>query len=198
VDAVGFCRFLESQPGAWGSRYDYFIDAFRYEKIHNSLLVQEDAEYVSGPAWAPGARTPTPARKPGNRKRNLNGDISELRPIVAGGIRVQAFSCDLQRLAAQLRQNKTPRELPKTPTFMVFKRELNFVNLEFRINQTTKALLDLCSGEHTVRTIRTKLAAVYQEDAGIEGAGNGLAEQITKLVRELTAKGIIELRAGDQ
>jgi len=80
----------------------------------------------------------------------------------------------------------------------VFKRELNFINLEFRINHTTKDLLDLCTGEHTVRTISKKLAAVYQGDAGIEGGRTGLAERITKLVRELTSKGIIELRAGDQ
>ena len=198
MDALGFCKFLELKLAELGSRYEYFVDVFRYEKTHNSMLVDGDAECVSTPVWAPAPGAPIVARKPRNRKHSLNGDISELRPAIAGGIVVHAFSYDLQRLAAQFRQGKTPRELPKNSTFIVFKKELNFINLEFRINHTTKDLLDLCTGEHTVRTISKQLAAVYQGDGGIEGARHGLAEQITKLVRELTSKGIIELRAVDR
>ena len=32
MDALGFCEFLESRLSELGSRYEYFVDAFRYEK----------------------------------------------------------------------------------------------------------------------------------------------------------------------
>jgi glycosyltransferase involved in cell wall biosynthesis len=192
-DAFELCEFLERKLGDLGSRYVYFMDAFRYEKTHNSMLVDCDGDFVSKPAWASRSVAPTAAGKPRIRKHNNIIEIAELRPLKAKGVHVETFDYDLQSLATHLKQRNIPRELPRTPTFILFKREPNFINLEFTINQATKYFVDLCDGEHTVRAISRKLARFYQRDPAIEPSESKLTEGIRKLVRELSSKRIIRL-----
>ena len=189
-DALGLCEFLEPKLGELGSTYEYFLDAFRYEKTHNSMLVDHNDEFVSKPAWAP---RPLVAAESRIRKSHNIADISELRPLKAEGVHVQTFDYDLQSLANHLRRREIPREVPKTSTFLLFKRELNFVNEELIINQATKCFLDSCDGEHTVRAISGKLARLYQRDSDKNPSDSELTQEIEALVRELTSKRIIKL-----
>jgi hypothetical protein len=76
----------------------------------------------------------------------------------------------------------------------LFKRERNFINLEYTINQATKYFLDLCDGTHTVRVISRKLAQFYHNDHAIEPSASELTERITELVRDLASKRILTLR----
>jgi glycosyltransferase involved in cell wall biosynthesis len=193
-DALGLCEFLEPMLGALGSGYEYFIDAFRYEKTHNLMLLDRDAEIVSQPAWAPGSVTPVAGPAPRIGKHNTIADISDLRPLKSKGVHVQTFNYDLHSLATRLQQHDIPRELPKTPTLLLFKRERNFINLEYTINQATKYFLDLCDGTHTVRVISRKLAQFYHNDHAIEPSASELTERITELVRDLASKRILTLR----
>jgi hypothetical protein len=157
------------------------------------MLVESDADLVNKPAWAPRFGPPVSAAEGDIRKRISIGDISELRPLKSEGVNVQAFDHDLQSLATRLQQGEIPRDLAKTTTFLLFKREPNFINLEFTINQTTKRFLDLCDGEHTVGAISTELARVNQSDTTTEASESELVEGITQLVRELASKRIIKL-----
>ena len=182
--------------GDLGSGYEYFIDAFRYEKAHNLMLLDRDAE-LGPPAWAPGSEASVAAAPPRISKHNTIADLSDLRPLKSKGVHVQTFNYDLQTLATRLQQHDIPRELPQTPTFLLFKRERNFINLEFTINQATKYFLDLCDGTHTVRVISRKLAHFYHNHHAIEPNESELTERITELVRDLTSKRIITLTRRD-
>jgi hypothetical protein len=192
-DALGLCESLEAKLAELDGIYGYFIDAFRYEKTHNLMLVENDAELVKNPAWAPRFGVPVTAAETDIRKRISVGDISELRPLKSEGVHIQAFDHDLQSLATKLQQGEIPRELAKIPTFLLFKREPNFINLEFTINHTTKRFLDLCDGEHTVRAISTELARVNRSHTTTEASQSELVGGITQLVRELALRRIIKL-----
>jgi glycosyltransferase involved in cell wall biosynthesis len=192
-DALGLCESLEAKLDELGGIYEYFIDAFRYETTHNQLFVDSDAELVNRPTWAPRFGAPVTTGEADIRKRINFGDISELRPLKSNGVNVQTFEYDLQTLATQLQQGEIPRHLAKTPTFLLFKREPNFINLEFTINQATKCFLDLCDGEHTVRSISTKLARLHRGETVIGASESELTEGIAQLVRELASKRIIKL-----
>src|SRR6185436_12177913 len=79
-------------------------------------------------------------------------EVLKLRPMTSPGVRVEVFSRDFRALARSLRDGGTPSHAPESKTIILFKKELNFVCLELKINEATKYFLDLCDGRRTVQS----------------------------------------------
>ena len=103
--------------------------------------------------------------------RNLD-EMWRLVPIKLKGVHVETFDHNVRRLKDCFQQNEIPDDLPKEESYILFKRELNFVGFELEINEATKHLLDLCDGSRSVE-------AIYKE---IAPNPDGFPELVRKLV----------------
>lgn len=203
-DALGMCEFLEARLADLSANRSYFADVLRYEKARNLTFVDVQGDSVSklsgaaapikisfgGKAHRDAAdKAPTPPQK------KTPGEILNLKPERNRGVVVETFNYDLKGLMSALRQGEVPADLEQEQSFILFKKELNFVSQELSINEATKHLLDLCDGNHSVKEIIGEIAnrqrggrAVLDEDE--------LSRDVMSTVRELVSKGIIRTTNG--
>lgn len=205
-DAVCLCNFLEAR-GADRTPFGSLVaDALRYEKHHNLLFVEQDgrseSESAGGGVEASGNGTrAAPRRRPSPGQRRLtdlnarpSDELLNLRPVRVPGVRVETFPVDFKELARGLENGDVPRETLGAQTIILFKKEVNFVPLELKINEATRFFLDLCDGRRTVKATIAEFGEFYRRAAAPIDEGE-LAKEVMHLLRELTGKEIVRLLA---
>ena len=204
ADAVSLCEFLESQLADQNGAAGPVRDALRYEKHHNLLYVDEDGWPQSGSARTEAAaggngtragRTPT---RSSARRRSIRfqgrpvDEVLNLRPVKAPNVCVEVFDRDFKALVKALRQGDSPHEAQGAQTIILFKKELNFVGVELKINEATRFYLDLCDGRRTVKATIAAMGDFYQRTAAPIGEAE-VTHAVIEVLRELTGKEIVRL-----
>jgi glycosyltransferase involved in cell wall biosynthesis len=205
-DAVRLCEFLEANVADRNDGRPLVDDALRYEKHHNLLYVEQDGRPQNGSAGmqaepAVNGRRAARSRRPSVGKRALLAlqsraadEVLALRPVKVPGVRVEMFARDFEDLANRLANGDVPRETSDAQTIVLFKKELNFVPLELKINEATRVFLDLCDGQRTVKATIAELGEFYRRSATPIDEGE-LTHEVMQLLRELTGKEIVRLLA---
>jgi hypothetical protein len=205
-DAVRLCEFLESRVADRNGGGRPVDDALRYEKHHNLLYVDQDGrpqgESAGMGAEAGGNRARAAARRrpsPGRRglmalQGRASDEVLNSRPVKVPGVRVEMFARDFKELAKGLAKGDVPHETPDAQTIILFKKELNFVGVELKINEATRFFLDLCDGQRTVKATIAEMGEFYQRTAAPIGEGE-LTSEVMQVLRELTGKEIVRLLA---
>ncbi len=187
-DAVSFCDFLTTLFRESTNHNKYLDDVLRYERIHNLLLMDIERE---PPTRLKGFAERNPnGRSPGSMRKTFD-EIRSFKFLKNRGVYIEPFDYDLRRLMECLRRGEPPQSLSKVKTFIVFKKELNFVNQELEISETTKYLLDLCDGNHTLEGIVSKIAPGFCGDSAPEPDSSDLKRDVLEIIRDLLLKGII-------
>jgi hypothetical protein len=204
-DAVSLCEFLRTQPSGLNGGTAQFEDVLRYERSHNGLYADQDARRQSETveALSPDATVPAAARPPRPRGKRylveLQGkgieEVLRVRLVKAPGISVEEFNSDFSRLVSALRRGEHPHGFPPAKTILVFKRELNRVGVELKINAATRALLELCDGHHTVRSAIREMGRFYERTGASPMPEERLTHEVIEAIRELTGKDVIRLLA---
>ena len=100
---------------------------------------------------------------------------------------------DLATLARRLRRDGQPSDGADTRTIIVFKKELNFVGLELKINDATKFFLDLCDGSRTLRTAIAEMDSFYQRTNGNTSHELDMTGEVMDVLQALAEKEIVHL-----
>jgi glycosyltransferase involved in cell wall biosynthesis len=205
-EAVNFCDYLDDTSCVQDDAE--LRELVRYERQHNLLFLDRDDAFL-----AEAARVVTPAyagddggrRGPktvvvGKRKllelqRRSFDELLRLRPMTAPGVRVEVFSRDLRTVARSLRRDETAPDRPDARTIILFKKELNFVGLELKINEATKFFLDLCDGSRTLQATIAEMDSFYQRTNGHTSKEIDMTDEVLHVLQELTGKEIVHLLA---
>ena len=122
-------------------------------------------------------------------------EVLRVRLVKAPGVAVEEFDSDFGKLASALRRGARPHGFPPAKTILVFKKELNRVGVELKINEATRALLALCDGHHTVRSAIGEMGRFHQRDGAGSLPEDQLTHDVIEAIRELAGKEIIRLLA---
>jgi glycosyltransferase involved in cell wall biosynthesis len=202
LDAKQFCEFADVMlsPPASNGTPAYIRDVLKYERAHNSLYIPQQ------PTGRPPARNrrrigfaavelePAAANAsqegPKIRLRQLpKKELLSIRPRISEAVRIESFEYDLLKFR-RLRGPDLRRQVSPERTFILFKPELNFVNLELQISEASRAFIGRCDGEKSVEEI---LRAVFK-DGQPEGIDpDDMIEQIRHLMHQCVQLGILQV-----
>jgi glycosyltransferase involved in cell wall biosynthesis len=203
IDATRLCAFLESSAGVQASDGNHLPDVLKYERTRNSLfadinggpaaLTPSGDERIKAPFGGISRKQQT-RRVPAGIVRKRFDDVRSLKPVRARGVHVESFGCDLRRLLSYMRQGKALDEVQSEKTFVLFKKELNFVNLELQISEATKNLIELCDGDHTIEAIIADVDRSQYPKPELDR--DSMKNDVLESIRELYAKGVIRSSDG--
>jgi glycosyltransferase involved in cell wall biosynthesis len=195
-DAVQFCEFLASRISKcfFDGAHRYVADVVKYEAIHNSIYVQRKTpgppDNQQDKRWGFGAL---------RRNRNANGRlrVEELSsdellcacPALAEGVRIEQFEHNLLRFG---KPRGPLSEVPREATFVLFKPEPNFVNVELQIDEGCRDLLVRANGARTLADILRELFAPVGSSAA-KASDEELLDEVRRLLRRLTALDVLRL-----
>jgi glycosyltransferase involved in cell wall biosynthesis len=200
-DALRFCEFIEPEIAELSAKLPYARDVLKYERNRNLLYVELQTDAAQGGSISQGAvkiafgdspRRNRFGRRPFMLGRNLD-EMWRLVPIKLKGVHVETFDYDVRRLKDCFQQNEIPDDLPKEESYILFKRELNFVGFELEINEATKHLLDLCDGSRSVEAIYKEMARHFLAKSDSDWTEESLRRDMPTVIRELITRGVIRL-----
>jgi glycosyltransferase involved in cell wall biosynthesis len=201
-DAVAFCDFLQPRLTDLSASNEYLPDVVGYERTRNLLLTDLNREPSSRKNLAPGGFSENSnGRNLGRRdakpgKRTFD-EIRLVKPVKTRGVRVEAFDFDLRTLIPYLKKGMLDREFQKQKSFVLFKKELNSVNIELQISVATKHFLDLCDGAHTIEQITREVVQACAPESRPEFEKDDLQADVARIVNDMFVKGIIRWSSVD-
>jgi hypothetical protein len=192
TDAVGFCDFLELRIVQLSESRGYLPDVHRYERIRNLMFV--DSAEPARPSERIKIGFGEVAARNGRKILLKSGlsfdDVKHLRLVKGWGVRIEAFDYDLRGAFARLSRGEAPGDLPRERTVVLFKKELNSVNLELEINEATEHLLALCDEGLTIEAMAGRLSEFAARNSD-PGDAADLNEDLLTIIRDLASKGIL-------
>jgi glycosyltransferase involved in cell wall biosynthesis len=203
ADAVALCDFLERRLAEPTGDDGHLREVLRYEKQHN-LLFMDPGDIFLAESTRLTLRSTSGRGRPASvigKRRFMElhdrapEEVLKLRPMTSPGVRVEVFSRDFRALARSLRDGERPLQVTDAKTIILFKKELNFVCLELKINEATKHFLDLCDGHRTVQSAIEEMGLFYQRSTDAAMAATDLTDEVMAVIRELTGKDIVHLLA---
>ena len=201
ADAVKLCEFIEADlagSNGNGNGNGCLKDVLLYEKVSNMLYTDMRGEFGKGPAVAPApaaafGESPAPPRKFGRGSVWRSGveQIKQLRPVQAKGVHVLGFDYDVEALTASAARGEVPAAPPRAKTYILFKKELNFIGLQLELSEPLKQLLDLCDGSRTIGEVVADFDASLREAGALQHDEGVLGRDVIAALRELFAKGVV-------